>query len=117
MIWTLQTANLMKWPEAAKAIGNSGESVEKLKRIYKADIPLQNKEVSEKIIRTLERFPEIEYVSVMSAEPIEPPLVNAFVATPDLESLQTYLNDNPRNQRQKYAWSRGITGQNIQCAM
>ncbi|MDH5036646.1 MULTISPECIES: S8 family peptidase [Chryseobacterium] len=105
-------SKLDEMARSSKAIGNSGESVEKLKRIYKADIPLQNKEVSEKIIRTLERFPEIEYVSVMSAEPIEPPLVNAFVATPDLESLQTYLNDNP-GINAKYAWSRGITGQNI----
>lgn len=80
---------------SSQAIGNSGESVEKLKRIYKADLPLQNQESTQKIIQTLERFPEIEYVSVMSSTPVEPPLVNMFVATPDLESLQTYLNDNP----------------------
>ena len=97
---------------SSKAIGNSSESVEKLKRIYKADLPLQNEEATQKIIHSLERFPEIEYVSVMSAAPIETPLVNAFVATPDLESLQTYLNDNP-GINAKYAWSRGITGQNI----
>lgn len=97
---------------SSKENGNSGESVEKLKRIFKADIPLQNEEATQKLVRALERFPEVEYVSVMSSVPVEPPLVNMFVATPDLESVQTYLNDNP-GINAKYAWSRGITGQNI----
>ncbi|MCT2562865.1 S8 family peptidase [Chryseobacterium herbae] len=96
----------------SRANGNSGESVEKLRRIFKVNIPLQNNEDAEKLAHTLERFPEVEYVSVMSSTPIEPPFVKAFVATPDLESIQTYLNDNP-GINAKYAWSRGITGQNI----
>ncbi|MBB6371910.1 S8/S53 family peptidase [Chryseobacterium shigense] len=96
----------------SKANGNSGESVEKLKRIFRVNFPLLNNEDAEKTARILERFPEVEYVSVMSSTPIEPPSVKAFVATPDLESLQTYLNDNP-GINAKYAWSRGITGQNI----
>ncbi|MDN5480286.1 MAG: S8 family peptidase, partial [Chryseobacterium sp.] len=96
----------------SRANGNSGESVEKLKRIFRVNIPHQSTEAAERLARTLEKFPEVEYVSVMSSTPIEPPLVKAFVATPDLESLQTYLNDNP-GINAKYAWSRGITGQNI----
>lgn len=92
--------------------GNSGESVQKLKRIFKANVPVQNSDILQRLTQTLEKFPEIEYVSVMSRTPVEPPLVNMFVATPDLESLQTYLNDNP-GINAKYAWSRGITGQNI----
>lgn len=105
-------SKLDEMARSSRAIGNSGESVEKLKRIYKADLPLQNQESTQKIIEVLERFPEIEYVSVMSSSPIEPPLVNTFIVTPDLENLQTYLNDNP-GINAKYAWSRGITGQNI----
>jgi len=97
---------------SSRAIGNSGESVQKLKRIFKVSLTFQNHEEAERTVRTLEKFPEVEYVSVMSSTPIEPPLVKAFVATPDLESLQTYLNDNP-GINAKYAWSRGITGQNI----
>jgi len=96
----------------SKANGNSGESVEKLKRIFKVNLPLHTNEEAEQLARTLERFPEVEYVSVMSSTPIEPPFVKAFITTPDLESLQTYLNDNP-GINAKYAWSRGITGQNI----
>ncbi|MDR6923176.1 MULTISPECIES: S8/S53 family peptidase [Chryseobacterium] len=96
----------------SKANGHSGESVEKLKRIFKAELPLQNEEGTKKMIRVLEKFPEIEYVSVMSGTPIEPPLVKMYTVTPNLESLQTYLNDNP-GINAKYAWSRGITGQNI----
>lgn len=98
--------------ESSRAIGNSGESVEKLKRIFKVNLPSQSNEETEQLVRTLEKFPEVEYVSVMSSTPIEPPFVKAFVTTPDLESLQTYLNDNP-GINAKYAWSRGITGQNI----
>ncbi|MGC5746149.1 S8/S53 family peptidase [Chryseobacterium sp. NFX27] len=96
----------------SKANGNSGESVEKLKRIFKVNLPLHTNEEAGQLARTLERFPEVEYVSVMSSTPIEPPFVKAFITTPDLESLQTYLNDNP-GINAKYAWSRGITGQNI----
>jgi len=96
----------------SRANGNSGESVEKLKRIFKVNLPLHTNEEAEQLARTLEKFPEVEYVSVMSSTPIEPPFVKAFVTTPDLESLQTYLNDNP-GINAKYAWSRGITGQNI----
>ncbi|MET3038271.1 S8 family peptidase [Chryseobacterium sp. NRRL B-14859] len=98
--------------KSSRAIGNSGESVEKLKRIFKADFPQQSEETAQKLVQTLEKFPEVEYVSVMSNVPVEPPFVKAFAATPDLESLQTYLNDNP-GINAKYAWSRGITGQNI----
>lgn len=105
-------SKLDEMARSSKAIGNSGESVEKLKRIFKADLPLQSEGAMQKLIQTLERFPEVEYVSVMSGTPVEPPLVNAFVVTPDLESVQTYLNDNP-GINAKYAWSRGITGQNI----
>lgn len=97
---------------SSRANGNSGESVQKLKRIFRVSLPFLNHEEAERTARTLEKFPEVEYVSVMSSTPIEPPFVKAFVTTPDFESLQTYLNDNP-GINAKYAWSRGITGQNI----
>jgi subtilisin family serine protease len=97
---------------SSRANGNSGESVQKLKRIFRVSLPFLNHEEAERTARTLEKFQEVEYVSVMSSTPIEPPFVKAFVTTPDLESLQTYLNDNP-GINAKYAWSRGITGQNI----
>ncbi|AZA82011.1 hypothetical protein C1637_24400 [Chryseobacterium lactis] len=96
----------------SKANGNSTESVEKLTRIFKANLSLQDESSTQKLAHALERFPEVEYVSIMSGTPVEPPLINMFVATPDLESVQTYLNDNP-GINAKYAWSRGITGQNI----
>lgn len=105
-------AKINEMTESSKVNGNTGESVQKLKRIFKADLPVQKDGSSKNLIRILEKFPEIEYVSVMSGSPIEPPFVNMFVATPDLENLQTYLNDNP-GINAKYAWSKGITGQNV----
>ncbi|MCS3868657.1 hypothetical protein J3D55_001573 [Chryseobacterium ginsenosidimutans] len=62
---------------------------------------------------TLQRFPEVEDVSVMNNTPIEPPFIKAFIATPDLEIGQAYLNDDYSGIAAKYAWSREITGQNI----
>lgn len=105
-------AKLEEMTRSSRANGNSGESVEKLKRIFRADIPLQHEEAIQKLVEVLQKFPEVEYVSVMSHVPVEPPFINTFVVTPDLESVQTYLNDNP-GINAKYAWSRGITGQNI----
>ncbi|REC46272.1 S8/S53 family peptidase [Chryseobacterium pennipullorum] len=103
---------LEEMAQSSKENGHSSDSVEKLKRIYRAHLPLQSENVVKRTVQSLEKFPEIEYVSVISSTPIEPPLVNRFVTTPNLESLQTYLNDNP-GINAKYAWSRGYTGQNI----
>ncbi|MFS4472430.1 S8 family peptidase [Chryseobacterium sp. T20] len=90
----------------------SGESVQKLKRIYKVQIPSEDNKTILKLAEAFEKFKEIEYASIISNQPIKPPFTTAFVITPDLENLQTYLNDNP-GINAKYAWSKGITGQNI----
>lgn len=92
---------------------NSGESVIKLKRIYKVETPLKSNEDIFKLAEGFEKFSEIEYASIMSNDPIAPPFIkNAFVITPDLEASQTYLFENP-GVNVNYAWSRGITGQNV----
>lgn len=98
--------------ENSRRYGNSGESVQKLRRVFKAKLPLQKDKSSKELVQVLEKFPEIEYVSVMRSTPIKPPSVHRFTATPDLEDLQTYLDEDP-GINAKYAWSRGITGQNI----
>ncbi len=36
--------------------GNSGESVQKLKRIFKANLPVQNSDILQRLTQTLEKF-------------------------------------------------------------
>ncbi|MDH6252180.1 subtilisin family serine protease [Chryseobacterium sp. H1D6B] len=92
--------------------GNTGESVKKLKRIYKIETPEKSNTSLIKLAEDLEKFPQIEYASLISNSPIEPPFKTALVTTPNLESSQTYLLSNPGIDA-NYAWSIGITGQNI----
>lgn len=103
---------LSEMTETSRKNKNSGESVKKLKRIYKVETPIKDNEGILKLAQALERFPELEYASILSNEPIEPPFIKTFVATPDLEASQTYLLSNP-GINVNYAWSRGINGQNI----
>ncbi|SHM22341.1 S8 family peptidase [Chryseobacterium polytrichastri] len=98
--------------ESSKKIKNSGESIEKLKRIFKVETTVKDNEDILKLAESFEKFPEIEYASILSNEPIEPPSTATFVITPNLEASQTYLFDNP-GINVNYAWSRGITGQNV----
>lgn len=96
----------------SRRIGNSDESIQKLKRIFKVKISSHDENDVLKITSTLKRFPEIEYVSVVDNTPIKPPFVNIYAVTPNLEVEQNYLVDKP-GINAKYAWTRGITGQNI----
>ncbi|MBK1894154.1 S8 family peptidase [Chryseobacterium paridis] len=98
--------------EASKKNKQTGESIEKLKRIYKIETPTKENEDIIKLAQGLEKFTEVEYVSIQSNEPITPPFINTFVATPNLEASQTYLLADP-GINVNYAWSRGITGQNV----
>lgn len=103
---------LNEMAEASKKNKQSGESVEKLKRIYKVEAFVKNNEDIIKLAAGFERFSEVEYASILSNDPITPPFINTFVATPNLETSQNYLLANP-GINVNYAWSRGITGQNV----
>lgn len=98
--------------EASRKNKKSGESIEKLKRIYRVETPIKDNENILRLAKGLEAFSEVEYASIISNEPITPPLIKSSAVTPDLESLQTYLLDNP-GINVNYAWSRGITGHNV----
>lgn len=98
--------------ESSKKNKKTGQSIQKLKRIYKVQTSVQDNENILKLAEAFERFSEVEYVSIISNEPINPPYISSSNTTPDLENQQTYLLDNP-GINVNYAWSRGITGQNI----
>jgi len=103
---------LNEMTESSKEIKNSGESIEKLRRIFKVETSVKNNEDILKLAESFEKFSEIEYASILSNEPIQPPAAGTFVITPNLEASQTYLFENP-GINVNYAWSRGITGQNV----
>ncbi len=92
----------------------SDESVRKLNRIYKVHTSNHDNDSLLRLAAEFEKFDEVEYASLMSNEPVQPPIVTKFsyAATPNLESLQTYFFDNPGISAD-YAWSIGITGNGI----
>ena len=94
------------------SLGNGDQSVKNLKNIYLLQISNQNPNHLEKLAQKLESFNEVEYVSFISNSPIQPPFIQNLVTTPDLEPNQGYL-DASLGINARYAWSLGITGQNI----
>jgi len=93
---------------------NQINSVKKLSRIYKVNVENSSNTNLLILAKELENFTEVEYVSLISNTPIEPPrILKTFTEeTPNLESFQNYLLQDPGIDV-KYAWSIGITGQNI----
>lgn len=109
----LSDGKLNEMVENSKKNKKTGQSIEKLKRIYKIHIPTQSNESIVKLAEAFEKFPEVEYASIVSNEPITPPFIyNTTTVTPNLEEYQNYLLDNP-GINANYAWSRGITGNNV----
>lgn len=100
---------------ASQSFSKTGtdESVQKLRRIYTIITPDHDNASLLKLAKELEQFDEVEYVSLMSNEPVEPPKI-ATMATPtaNLESLQTYFTGSA-GIGADYAWNKGINGEGI----
>lgn len=93
---------------------NQINSISKLSRIYKVNVENSSNVNLLELAKKLEDFREVEYVSLISNTPIEPPrILKTFTEeTPNLESFQNYLLQDPGIDV-KYAWSIGIIGQNV----
>lgn len=94
------------------SLGNGNQSIKNLKNIFQLQIDNSSPEYLEKIAKKLESFEEVEYVSFVSNTPVQPPFIHTLVETPDLEPNQGYL-DSTSGIDARYAWSLGITGQNV----
>lgn len=108
----LETSKLNELEKNSISLGNGNQSIQLLKNIYQLEIQDQSAENLIKIAQTLESFDEVEYVSFIQNKPIEPPFIKNISTTPDLESFQGYL-DETSGINARYAWSIGVTGQNI----
>lgn len=105
---------LTEMANRSKASKKSDEAVQKLKRIYKVSTLNTSNAHLLQLAKELESFPEVDYVSLMSNEPIEPPyfVEERAAPTPNLEFMQNYFYGNPGISAD-YAWSKGISGQGI----
>ena len=112
--WGISTQKKSEMIISAKKNRNSSNSIEKLNRIYEVTLPKSDNEYLLQLAKKLENFSEVEYVSLISNEPIEPPykLDMKKETTPSFENLQTYLFQDP-GINVAYAWSIGVAGEGI----
>jgi len=89
----------------------SGESVSKLRNIFVVKIDNPSNERLLSLANELEKISAVEYCSLISLEPIKPP-VDIPPTTPNFEPNQGYIQANPGVNMQ-YAWNLGLTGTGI----
>lgn len=108
----LDENKLNELEKVSLSLGNGDQSIKNLKQIYLLQISNQQPEYLEKIAKKLESFNDVEYVSFIPHTPPQPPFIQQVVTTPDLEPNQGYL-DQSVGINARYAWSLGVTGQNV----
>jgi hypothetical protein len=96
--------------EATRISGN-GESVRKLRNIFKVKTPDTTNENLQNIALVLQKSKQVAFCSIMSLEPIAPP-IDIVPVTPNFEVDQTYLESDP-GVNMSYAWSLGLNGSGI----
>ncbi|AWH83648.1 hypothetical protein HYN59_00295 [Flavobacterium album] len=97
----------------ALAIKNTGSSasVAKLRNIFELSVANPTNERLLELATALEKLDGVEYCSLMSAQPIQPPY-DIEPITPNRQPLQTYLNSSA-GVNMIYAWNMELNGQNI----
>lgn len=112
--WGISEKKKREFSSSSIRLQNNDKSVRKLDRIYKITASGSDNNFLLKLAAEFEKFDEIEYASLMSNEPVQPPVLStlSYSSTPVLENYQTYLFTNPGISAD-YAWSLGITGNGI----
>ncbi|WP_294818849.1 S8 family peptidase [uncultured Flavobacterium sp.] len=97
----------------ALAIKNTGSaaSVAKLRNIFELSISNPTNARVLELAEALEKLDGVEYCSLMSAHPIQPPY-DIMPVTPNREPLQLYLNASI-GVNMDYAWNMGLNGQGM----
>ena len=108
----LDETKLNELEKVSISLGNSNRSIKNLKNIFQLRVNDLSPAYLERLAKKLESFEEVEYVSFISNSPIQPPFIKTLAVTPDLEPNQGYLNE-ALGINARYAWSLGITGQNV----
>lgn len=89
----------------------SASAVKKLRNIFKITVPNPTNELLLEIAQKMEMLDVVEYCSLVSLQPIQPPY-DIPPTTPDWEANQGYIYSNP-GVSMNYAWDMGLTGQGI----
>lgn len=92
-------------------VSKSGESVRKLRNILKVKINNPTNERLLDLASKLEKLSAVEYCSLQSLKPIQPP-ADIAPTTTNYEPNQTYLLSNP-GVNMSYAWGLGLNGTGI----
>lgn len=95
----------------AMKISGSSDAVKKLRGIFKVEVANPSNTKLLEIATELERLSIVDYCSLVSLEPIQPPS-DIPPATPNFETNQTYIQANPGVNMQ-HAWDLGLNGQGI----
>lgn len=97
--------------QKAIELTGKGNSVAKLRNIVKVKIQNPTNERLLALAKKMEEFQKVEYCSLSSLEPIQPPS-DIPPTTPNFEVNQTYIQANP-GVNMAYAWSLNLTGAGI----
>lgn len=102
---------LEEMEQKAIELTGKGNSVAKLRNILKVRIDNPTNERLLELARKLEGLQEVEYCSLNSLEPVQPPY-DIAPTTPNFEVNQTYIRPNP-GVNMTYAWGLNLTGAGI----
>lgn len=102
---------LQEMEVSAMKISGSSDAVKKLRGIFKIEVAYPSNAKLLEIATELERLSIVDYCSLVSLEPIQPPS-DIPPVTPNFETNQTYIQANPGVNMQ-HAWDLGLNGQGI----
>ncbi|RYZ16264.1 MAG: hypothetical protein EOP49_51945, partial [Sphingobacteriales bacterium] len=107
---TFTPEKLNQMESDAIRISGSGASVKRLRNIVEIQIDSPSNERLSELAEKLESLKEVQYCSLISARPIQPPGDIAPI-TPSYEAQQGYIGVN--GVKMDYAWNMGLNGQGI----
>lgn len=93
-----------------EARGDAG-SIRKLRNLFRIELPGADDAALALLGEELKKLPIVNYYSLMSVQPVRPP-VDLPPVTPDYQNLQSYIGPDP-GVNMEYAWNQGYIGQNI----
>lgn len=108
---TISDEKLAEFSTTASKKSRSSASIFKLKKIFKVKVPNPTNEILLELAEKLEALDAVEYASLASSRPAEPPY-DILPVTPNYEYLQNYLEPDP-GVDMRYAWSLGLHGEGI----
>lgn len=96
---------------SALKLGENGQTISKLRSIFKVTIPNPTNERLFALATELESVDVVEYSCLVSLQPVKPPF-DIAPATPNFEIFQGFLGPNP-GVNMNYAWNLNINGSGI----